>query len=216
MDMAYQYNPDLLPQIAPIAQQVFQNAHLATPPALGKVLSEVPLGQPVSPFTGGPIGMRMPGAPTTPTRSQAQTAARTLQELPRIREEVTNLAQYLGPGEGRKNIGFLLGRVGTTGDKTKDQTLSQLRTDMRLLSSAAARFHLNSVRAMDEIAQGADLGKDSASAILGFMDSIQYWANRAAQQQAGFGEAGKPINISPLPGEAAPDINKRIEDAFPH
>lgn len=163
-------------------------------------ISQVPLDQPLSPATGQPIGTRMPGAPTQSTRAQAQVAARVLQEMPAVRTEVTDAAENLGPAKGRLLIGFLLGTVGSTGDAETDRKLNKLRTDLAFASSASARFHLNSVRAMEQFDKLVSSGKSSPNAIQGFLDSVEEWAKTAKGQELGYGERGAGPATGPQPG----------------
>ena len=191
MDEAYKYNPAFLPLIGALAPQVFAKAGMSVPPQFAAILGQVPTGQPLSPETGEPIGTAMPGAPTVATRNQAQMAARVLPAIPEIRAEIARNAHYLGPIEGRTNMAFLLGRVGSTGDPQKDRQLSELKTNLSMLATAASRFHLNAVKAMDEILALSNAGKDSSEALNGFLDSMSEWAERAQAQEQGHGENGK-------------------------
>lgn len=188
LQTAYHENPALLPAVNEMFKKVMANSGMPLPE--GFDISKVPLDQPLSPVTGQPIGTRMPGAPTSGTRQQAQVAARVLDEMPTIRAEVTNAAKDLGPAKGRLLIGFLLGTVGSTGDKEQDRKLSRLRTDLTFASSASARFHLNSVRAMEQFDKLVSAGKSSPDAIQGFLDGVEEWAKTAKQQELGFGERG--------------------------
>ena len=154
----------------------------------GANITGTPLGQPLSPETGQPIGTAMPGAPTVQTRNQAQMGSKVLAEMPATKQMVKDLSGYLGPVQGRANVAFLLGKVGSTGDAQKDRQLSALRTNLTMMSSAAAKFHLNSVRAMEEFEKDADSGKDSAPALNGFLDQIQEWAQTAQKPERGYGE----------------------------
>jgi hypothetical protein len=214
IDMAYKDNPQLLPLVASLAPQVFKSGGMEMPPELSKLIGMVPLDQPLSPETGKPIGLSMPGAPTAGTRTQAQTAARVILGSPEdgvsplegIRKEVNDLAGYLGPTQGRLNVKYLLGKAGSTGDQDKDKKLSKLRTDLTFLGSAAAKFHLNAVRAMEEFESLADAGKDSSAALNGFLDSMSDWAKAAQRQERGYGESGgapPPPPSGPTPKTAA-------------
>jgi hypothetical protein len=198
MEMGYKQNPEILPLVAAMAPEVFKKAGMAVPPQMTAILGKIPLDQPLSPTTGAPIGTSMPGAPTTSTRNQAQTAARALTELPSVRKQVDDLKGYLGPGEGRINVRYLLGKAGSTGDPQKDEKLSELRTHLMFLAGAAAKFHLNSVRAMHDFESIADAGKDSAEALQGFLNTVEEWGTTAEKQQKGFGEAGGS-KMSPPP-----------------
>jgi hypothetical protein len=182
----YTHNPELLKAIPAFAKAL----GVDLPPEISKVLQTVPHDQPLSATTGQPIGTSMPGAPTGATRSQAQTAQRVLTELPRLKSEVNAAASDLGPIQGRRTMAFLLGMVGSTGDPKKDEQLNELRSDLTFAGSASAKFHINSVRAMEQFDKLAQAGKNTAPAIQGFLDSVQSWATTAAKQERGYGETG--------------------------
>lgn len=89
-------------------------------------------------------------------------------------------------------MAFLLGTVGSTGDPQKDQQLNELRSDLTFAGSASAKFHINSVRAMEQFDKLAQAGKNTAPAIQGFLNSVESWASTAAKQERGYGEQGVP------------------------
>ena len=184
MNQAYQENPALLPILAPVLSKMFSASGEPMGPEAQKILAKPPEGQPLSPETKNPIGLHMPEAPTGATRAQAQTAARVVTELPRIRKEVQSLGSELGPIQGRWNE-FLTGKVGTG-----DPRFEQLRTDMEFLSAAAAKFHLNSVRAVDKFDTLAQTGKMTAPVLNGFLDAMEKWAVTAQTQERGYGQSG--------------------------
>lgn len=188
MQMGYSDNPAMLGAMGDFAKAAGVNL----PPSTIKILSQIPHDQPLSPTTGKPIGTHYPGAPTGSTRSQAQTAQRVLSELPRLKQEVNDAANNLGPIQGRKTMAFLLGTVGSTGDPQKDQQLNELRSDLTFAGSASAKFHINSVRAMEQFDKLAQAGKNTAPAIQGFLNSVESWASTAAKQERGYGEQGVP------------------------
>lgn len=188
LEMGYKQNPDILPLVAQMAPQVFAQANMQIPPGMAAALGKVPLDQPLSPVTGSPIGTAMPGAPTGTTRTSAQSAARVEPIVTDLRQQIDDLKGYLGPGAGRVNIKYLLGMTGSTGDPDKDKALSGLRTNLELLSTLTAKFHISSVRAMQEIAKLADAGKDSAPALLGFIDQVEKRAKETEEQEQGAGE----------------------------
>jgi hypothetical protein len=198
MQMAYKDNPALLPVIAPKVGQL-----LGLGPEETKILSEVPLDQPLSAVTGQPIGTAMPGAPTGATRSSAQMGERVLTEMPRIKQEVAAATGSLGPVQGRTTMAFLLGKVGSTGDPGLDKSLSTLKGDLTFLTSASAKFHINSVRAMEEFDRLISSGKSSEEAIQGTLDSMEQWAKTAAGQQHGAGERGGTGGSNDAPPEGA-------------
>jgi hypothetical protein len=201
LDTAYNENPALLPVAKDMIQTMYKQLGLPLPQHVADLIGQTPAAQPMD-ESGNPIGLRQPGAPTPQTRSQGQMAEKVLDRIPDIRKEVGDLKGYLGPGEGRLNVAFLLGRVGTTGDPQKDQALSGLRTDLTMMATASARFHLNSVRAMEEMERLADAGKDSAPALNGAIDSIEKWAKDAAKQGRG----------RPLQAPINPGTGKQIQE----
>lgn len=182
----YTHNPELLKAIPAFAKAL----GIDLPPDIEKVLSTVPHDQPLSATTGQPIGTSMPGAPTSGTRVAAQNAQKFLEEYPRISAEVRAAAPDLGPVEGRKVIGFLLGTIGSTGSSQADRKLSKLRTDLTFVGSNAAKFHVNSVRQAELFDKLAAAGKNTAPAIQGFLDSVKSWATTSANQIKGYGETG--------------------------
>lgn len=186
MSMGYNDNPAMLGAMGEFAKA----AGINLPPETIKLLSQVPLDQPLSPTTGEPIGRQMPGAPTGSTRAQAQVAQRVISELPRIKEEVNAAASSLGPVKGRVLMDYLLGRVGSTGDDATDQKLNQLRTDLTFMGSASSKFHINSVRQAELFDSLIASGKSTAPAIQGFLGAVEDWAKTAAAQQRGYGEQG--------------------------
>lgn len=190
LQMAYEDNPAMLPAATQMVAQMMAQKGIKLTPEQLQNMAKVPLNQPLSSTTGQPIGTKMPGAPTGSTRTQAQVAARVLAELPAIRIQVNDLAENLGPAQGRMALGFLLGAVGSTGDKQLDSQLSNLRTNLHFVGSAAARFHVNSVRAIQQFDDLIAAGKSSPEAIQGALDSIEEWAKTAQSQEKGYGETG--------------------------
>lgn len=198
LNQAYSMNPALLPVIAPTLSKMFAAAGEPLSPDAQKVIATPPLGQPLSPETGAPIGLHQPEAPTTQTRNQAQTAARVISEYPDTQKLVQDAAQYLGPVQGRINVAFLLGKVGSTGDPNKDKALQALRTSLEFNASAASRFHLNAIKSLEHFEALADAGKDSTAALQGFLDEMNKWATTSQKQEVGFGEQN--TSGTPPPG----------------
>jgi len=209
LGMAYHYNPDMLSAVGPMVADTLRKSGVNLPPDADKIFSETPLGQPVSPVTGAPIGTSMPSAPTTSTRNAAQVAQRTLAEMPRIRQQVTAAAQQLGPVQGRLMIGFLLGTVGSTGDPAMDEQLSQLRADLTLTGSATSKFHINSVRQAEMFDRMIGTGKSSAEAIQGFLNAVEEWARKSSTQGLGYGETGATAPGGP-PAVIPADVMKQV------
>jgi len=131
---------------------------------------------------GQPLGTASRLNPTATTESQAQMADKVLNELPRINKEIDAATPNVGPVQGRLAVGFLLGKVGSTGNKQLDNTLTQLRTDVTLLESAGSKFHVGTQKAIDDLAQDIDAGKSSSDALHGFTTSIQHWAEEAQKE----------------------------------
>jgi len=209
MEAGYKNNPEILPLVASIAPQVFANAGMKVPPGLAEALGKVPLDQPLSPVTGQPIGTSMPSAPTGGTRTAAQSAIRALPIITELRQQIKDSAQSLGPISGRVSVKYLLGKAGSTGDPQKDKELSSLRTNLALLSTLTAKFHINSVRAMTKIEELADAGKDSSAAIGGFLDEVEKRAKDTQAQESGYGESGEPR------APAAGETNKNLKNTPP-
>jgi hypothetical protein len=184
LNEAYTRNPALLPVIGPMLTSLLKNQGAELPANAAQVLSTMPVDQPLSPETGQPIGTAQPGAPTSGTRSQAQTADRVLTEMPRIQKDVASLGNELGPVMGRWNE-FETGKVGAG-----DPRFEKLRTDMQFIAAAAAKFHLNSVRAVQEFNQLASAGKMTPEVLSGYLDTVNEWAKTAQAQEQGFGEQG--------------------------
>ena len=200
MQMGYSDNPAMLAAMGEFAKA----SGVPLTPQTIKLISEIPHDQPVSATTGQPIGTRMPGAPTTATRTQAQTAQRFIEEYPRIRQEVASATANLGPVKGREVMGFLLGTVGSTGNAKADEQLNQLRTDLTFVGSNAAKFHVNSVRQAELFDKLAAAGKNTAPAIQGFLDSVNRWAITSAKQERGYGETPATSGSSAPKGGSDP------------
>lgn len=194
MDYAYLYDPRLLP----FAQQTMQALakQLGMPLPQGLDISTPPAGQPRT-DTGVPEGLHQPGAPTEPTRTAGQFADKALLAIPRVRDEVGSLSKNLGPISGRE-AHFLVGDIGSSGNPEFDKQYSKLRTDITFLTSNAARFHLNSVRAVEEFLKLADTGKASAQNLEGFIDAMEGWAKDAKK----VGEGNQPAGGNAPPAGA--------------
>jgi hypothetical protein len=188
VDYAYRFDPRLLP----FAQEAMQtlSKQLGMPLPAGVDISTPPAGQPRD-ESGTPIGLAQPGAPTGATRTAGQFADKALLAIPRIRPEIADLSKNLGPISGRA-AHFLVGDIGSSGDPQFDQKYSALRTDITFLTSNAARFHLNSVRAVEEFLKLADAGKASAASLNGFIDSMEGWAKDAKKVGEGNQPSGEP------------------------
>lgn len=199
-DTAIRSNPAMLP----LAEQFIKNwaaqNGMTLPPGLN--ISEVPAGQPRN-EEGTPIGTMMPGAPTGQTRTAGQFADKALLAIPRIRPEINSLSKEIGPVSGRM-AHFLVGDIGSSGDPQFDEKYSKLRTDITFLTSNAARFHLNSVRAVQEFLKLADAGKASAASLNGFIDGMEEWAKDAKK----VGEGNQPENNNPPAGAKIRDYTQ--------
>ena len=201
-DYAYKYDPRLLP----FAQGAMQNISQQLGIPLGSIdISTPPAGQPHD-QAGNAIGLAQPEAPTGATRTAGQFADKALAETPRIRQEIGSMANEIGPLDGRK-ARFLVGYIGSSGDPQFDEKYSKLRTDMTFLTSNAARFHLNSVKSVDEFLKLADTGKASAASLNGFIDSMEQWAKTASNIGGGnqpTGGAGGPISFQDWQNQQKP------------
>jgi hypothetical protein len=178
LDYFQKYNPEGL-QMMP---QILKQAGIEMPPGVN--IPAIPPGQPTD-ESGKPIGNAQPGAPTSQTRTMGQMAEKVLPRIPAIRKEIEAVKDYLGPAEGRANVEFLLGEVGSTGNPQRDRQLAGLKTDLAMLGSGAARFHINSVQAMEEMLRQVPLGKASPEALNGALDKIEEWAQGAANEGRG-------------------------------
>lgn len=178
LDYFQKYNPEGL-QMMP---EILKQAGIEVPPGVN--IPAIPPGQPTD-EGGRPLGNAQPGAPTSQTRTMGQMAEKVLPRIPAIRKEIADVAPLLGPAEGRINVQFLLGQVGSTGDPQRDRQLAGLKTDLAMLGSGAARFHINSVQAMEEMLRQVPLGKASPDALNGALDKIEEWARGAANEGRG-------------------------------
>ena len=172
---------------------------------------------------GNPIGLGMPGAPTGATRARGQLAEGMLNEIPRIRQEIVDNADLLGPVMGRWNE-FMTGKIGGNEDDPDYGRYQALRTDMLLLSSGAAKMHLNSVRAVDEFNRIAQTGKMTPDVLNNFVRTVETWANTYANQGRGRPPGTSATPASPTkappkltgpPPRTAEDYLKSIQPTSP-
>lgn len=208
LDFAAKYDPSLLSAIPAILKKAGVNL-----PA-GIELPKVPPGMPTD-ASGNPIGLGMPGAPTGQTRSRGQLADGMLNEIPRIKAEIAQDADLLGPLSGRWNE-FIAGKVGGDPDDPNYGRYQALRTDMLLLSSGAAKMHLNSVRAVDEFNRLAATGKMTPDVLDNFVRTVETWATTYAKQGRGQ-PLGKPKGAPTPPSMSdQSSIDDEIMHAIPH
>ena len=185
-DEAIKENPNLLPVITPMISSALRQAGIEVGPDFEKAFKELPPNMPMNEF-GQAIGTRMPGSPLAAGRinTSGLFAQRFLSDEGSVREEVAKNAKYLGPAQGRVSVRFLLGAVGSTGDPEADRALSKLRTDLQMVSTNAAAFHVVAVRPIEHFMELADAGKMSPEALYGYLDGIHKWAVTAAKQGTG-------------------------------
>ena len=171
MDMAYKDNPELLTLMPQILKQV----GIEAPADIGEKSKEaLPTNE-----KGEPIGTAMPGAPTGATRNRGQLAEGMIAEIPNVKKNIADLGDQLGPALGRWNE-FMTGKIGAG-----DPRFEQLRTNMQLMTSGAAKMHLNSVRAVEEFNKLASAGKMTPEVLNAFIDTVGEWAGTYAKQGRG-------------------------------
>ena len=117
--------------------------------------------------------------------TQSATAVRAQDEIPKIQALIGDIGPDLGPVMGRWND-FMTGKVGTG-----DPRFEALRTHLEFAAAAAAKFHLNSVRAVQKFDDLASAGKMTPEVLNAYLDTINEWAGEAVHQAEGK-NAGKP------------------------
>ena len=147
----------------------------------------------------------MPEAPTGQTRSRGQFAeSAVMAQVPGLKNEIDKLADQLGPLSGRWNE-FMTGKLGGDPGDPDYGKYQALRTDMLLLSSGAAKMHLNSVKAIEEFNKLADTGKMTPDILNNFVSTVEKWANTYANQGRGR-PAGMPAPPAASGKTPAPQI----------
>jgi len=204
LDFAAKYDPSLLDALP----QILRKAGIALPPGF-KV--GIPAGMPTD-EAGNPIGTSMPGAPTGQTRARGQLAEGMLNEIPRIKKEIAESGDLLGPALGRWNE-FMTGRIGGDENDPNYGRYQAIRTDMLLLSSGAAKMHLNSVRAVDEFNRLASTGKMTPDVLNNFIGTVEKWATTYAAQGRGKSLAKAPAKPTPPPGNGSGGVVRWKRDA---
>ena len=94
---------------------------------------------PVKDGSGNPLGP----APSAQERNRGDMSTRILSHFDTIQQELDDAekAGALGPIKGRTVNDFLAGKVGSTGDDTKDELLGQLNMDLGAATSGFASLH---------------------------------------------------------------------------
>lgn len=186
INQAYGKNPALLPILAPMIAKMFEAGGEPLAPGAIATISEPPVGQPLSPATGQPIGTQMPGAPTGTTRSRAQFAlGGVLQEIPKIESQIRSLSDELGPVQGRWNE-FMAGKVGADNPR-----FSGLRASLQNIATAWMRLHANSDKARQQFEELLGRSKTSGDLIAN-LNAIRQQAENYYLQELGYGERKQP------------------------
>lgn len=198
LNSAYNENPALLPYISPLISKMLAGAGGATP-GLEEALSSVPAGQPMD-ENGNPLGLRMPGAPTGATRSRGQFAESVLPSITDAKQEVTELAQDLGPMAGRYNE-LYTGKIGAYGPQ-----FSHLQTTLKNIGTAWMRLHANSETARQEFEHQLGMAQDPAN-LLSTLDSIDEQAkDYVAEGKGRPNKLGKAQQEKAAKTETAPEL----------
>lgn len=126
-------------------------------------------------------------SPTGGLGSASVTAGRALKGAQDTMQLVNDLSPELGPVMGRWND-FLAGKVGATPegpDGKPDPRYEALRTNLQFINAAAAKFHLNSVRAVEEFNKLADAGKMTPELLNQYILTVGRWAEDVQDQAKG-------------------------------
>lgn len=191
LQTAYENNPALLPFVGPFVAKIL--AQTGAPQAgLTSALSQVPAAQPRD-DAGNPVGLRMPGAPTSQTRSRGQFAEATIPAIESAKTEITKLGDQIGPMQGRWNE-LYTGKVGAYGPQ-----FSGLQTTLKNVGTAWMRLHANSESARQDFEKMLSTSKDPAN-LLANLNAIEKQANDYVL--AGQGRPGE-MNPNPYAARAA-------------
>lgn len=206
-ESALRENPAILPYISPMITNALTNAGVEVPKGFTEALATMPANMPENEF-GQKIGLNMPGSPIAKgaINETGLFAGRFLEQEKPIRQAIQDLQQYLGPTAGRVMSGFLLGKVGTTGDPKVDRSLQALKTNLDLVATNAARYHVNSVKSIKDF-ESLLKTNFTPEALQGSLDAIHSWAQGAYEQ-------GQGHNIVPQQGGAEKIVSQAQLDAY--
>jgi hypothetical protein len=155
------------------------------------------------------VGLHSPLKPGGQTVMAAQRASNVVAELPRIRQEVTQLANEIGPGAGRWND-LWSGKGGFTNPQ-----YTRVHADQDFLSSAVALAHAYGRMPQPIIAKFDKLYADSSQSAENFLaalDIAQEWMPVIARGGQTAGEKGMtPSASAPGGGVSAPSSGKIIK-----
>lgn len=192
LNTAYNDNPALLPIVGKLAAQIM-GQYGVSPSQAETTLGATPAGQPQS-SEGGAIGLRMPEAPTSTTRTRGQFAAEVLPTMQEAGAEVDRLGDKLGPFAGRYSE-LVTGKIGAYGPE-----FSGLQTDMHNIATAWGRLHGNSVETMKAFLDDLNSSKDPAN----LKEKLAHYAHQAEIYKAG--GTGKS-NASETPSQKRYQLN---------
>lgn len=146
---------------------------------------------------GNPVALHSPLKPSAQTVSAAQRATNVVTQLPRLRQEITELQGSLGPVPGRWNQ-FWQGNVGVA-----DPKFAHLADDMEFAASAMALAHAYG-RLPQSISDKFDkmyqAGKQSPENMLAAMDVAQEWMPKIASAGQTRGERAGVSPTNPTAG----------------
>ena len=175
IDAASRYDPRLEPLIPALTKELGIDANLD--------LSGAPAGQPRN-DSGQPIGLSMPEAPTSSTRSRGQFAESGVSDqIPGLKQEINSMRDQLGPVSGRWNE-FMAGKVGANNPK-----FVGLRTGLDNLATAWMRLHANSEGARQEFENMLSRAK-TPDDLIATLDAIGKQASDYVRQGKGNQPAG--------------------------
>ena len=194
LDIAMKYEPAMLPS----ALAMIKASGVQIPPEL---MAQLPPGF-AHTREGATLGASAPLGPTQTTKNSGQFADKALDEIPRIRQNINELSSQLGPLMGRWNQ-FMTGNYGSGTSPQVAQKFEALRTDMHFLTANAARFHLNSIRSVQDFNKLANVGKMTAPVLNGFIDAMGKWAQDAQREAQSPAMASRPGGNAPAAAGAS-------------
>lgn len=156
--------------------------------------------------SGQPVSLHSPLKPSSQVVTAATRATQVTQQLPRIRKEVQDLANEIGPGAGRWNA-LVSGKGGFS-----DPQYTRIHADQEFLSSALGLMHASGRMPAPILAKFDQLYADSSQSadnFLAALDIADQWIPKIAEAgqtvgerangQGGGGQAGAQTS-PPTPG----------------